>query len=57
MPTVHVTWPKDANSNTFSIGEWIQTLSAKEQEEWSFADNKHRLMVAAANSDAELAPD
>ena len=59
MPTVHVTWPKDADGNAVSIQEWIQTLSVEEQEEWHYAINEHNQMVAdaAANGDAELEPD
>lgn len=59
MPTINVTWPKDADGKTFSIHDWVKTLSAEEQEEWSYADNEHHQMVAdaAANSDVNLAPD
>jgi hypothetical protein len=58
MPTVHVTWPKDADGNMFSIKEWMQTLSVEEQEEWYYADNEHRQMIvdATTNGDAELGP-
>jgi hypothetical protein len=58
VPTVKVTWPKDANGNTFSINDWMQTLSAKEQEEWCYADNEHHRMVADAvsNGDANTEP-
>jgi hypothetical protein len=59
MPTVNVTWPKDADGNMFSIHDWIKTLPLEEQEEWSYADNEHHQMIvaAAANGDAELESD
>jgi hypothetical protein len=59
MPTVHVTWPKDADGNMFSIHDWVKTLPLEEQEEWHYANNEHNQMVsdAAANGDAELSPD
>lgn len=59
MPTVNVKWPQDANGQTFSIGDWIHTLTPEEQEEWNTANIRHNKMVAdaAANGDAEVAPD
>jgi len=59
MPTVQVKWPKDANGNMFSIMNWVQTLSAEDQEEWNYADNEHRQMItdAVANGDATTEPD
>jgi len=59
MSTVHVTWPKDADGNTFSINDWVQTLPAQEQEEWYYADNEHHRMIADAvsNGDAITEPD
>jgi len=59
MPTVQVTWPKDADGNIFSIDDWLQTLSADEQEEWTFAKNKHQQMIddAVSNGDAVIEPD
>jgi hypothetical protein len=59
MPTVQVTWPKDANGNMFSIMDWVKTLSAEDQEEWNYADDEHRRMIADAvsNGDAVTEPD
>ncbi len=46
--SVKITWPRDANGDSFSILTWIETLSEAEQKEWYDATTIHDRMVEDA---------